>query len=177
MAQPLDIRVAFQPERGFTIIVEGQELNTAGMGNHAVLWNVVLYLVQRLPDDGRMEELQMAAMQMTEFFRHAPPIIMAPPPPVAAVEVERPNNIRQREVQLFLLQQMEECPPPLLPEEEGGGEEECSICCDNPAGEQWVRLLSCNHMFHARCIASWADNQTCPLCREDLSRNTRRRRV
>jgi hypothetical protein len=54
-------------------------------------------------------------------------------------------------------------------------DEECCICQDNPQGEQWVRLRLCNHMFHARCISSWANNLTCPLCRQDLSRNTRRR--
>ncbi len=160
MAQPLDIRVVYQPERGFAVIVEGQELNTAGMGNQAILWNVVLYLVQRLPDDGHMDELHMAALQMTEYFQRLPVYNIETP------EVERPNPRRQED--LFLHQQMVECPPP-------SEEEPCCICWDAPPGEQWIKLQLCGHMFHSRCISAWT-NLTCPLCRGDLSRNTRRRR-
>lgn len=153
-ALPLDIRVEYQPERGFTVTVEGQEVSTAGMGNSAILWNVVLYLVERLPDNGRVEELQMAALHMNEIFGRWS-------------SVHNPG--RRQEDDLFLHQQMMECPAP------EDATEECCICQDNEPGEQWVRLRACGHMFHSHCISAWA-NPTCPLCRGDLTRNTRQRR-
>jgi hypothetical protein len=161
MAQPLDIRVAFNAERGFTVAVEGVEVNTAGMENSAILWEIMRYLVERLPDDGRMEELHTAALQMTEYFRRIPVFVPEQP------RVERPNLHRHQE-DLFLQQQMIDCNPP-------PNDEECCICHDTQPGEQWVKLHACDHTFHAKCITAWG-NLTCPLCREDLSRNVRRRR-
>ncbi|KAF6160916.1 hypothetical protein GIB67_025451 [Kingdonia uniflora] len=47
-------------------------------------------------------------------------------------------------------------------------DESCAVCLDEFQGEEVVSELSgCGHMFHSRCIKSWADRYrfTCPLCR------------
>lgn len=151
MAQPLDIRVVFHPETGFRIIVEEREVNTADLGSSAVLWNVVRYLVERLPDQGHTDELHMAALQMTEFFQR-----------------QTLSGQHSRQEEGYLQQQMTDCPPP------DDSMDECCICMDRQPGEQWVKLLPCDHKFHVGCITAWT-NPTCPLCRGDLTRNVRRR--
>lgn len=46
----------------------------------------------------------------------------------------------------------------------------CSVCTDDFAKGQDVRVLPCNHKFHPECIDPWLLNVsgTCPLCRVDL---------
>ncbi|KAL8687960.1 MAG: hypothetical protein Q9218_006011 [Villophora microphyllina] len=46
----------------------------------------------------------------------------------------------------------------------------CSVCTDDFAKGQDVRVLPCNHKFHPECIDPWLLNvsATCPLCRVDL---------
>jgi hypothetical protein len=40
------------------------------------------------------------------------------------------------------------------------------ICLDPFVGEDVVRRLPCNHIFHAECINKWfsKSHYTCPLC-------------
>lgn len=51
--------------------------------------------------------------------------------------------------------------------EEGLG---CSICTEDFAVGEDVRVLPCNHKFHPPCVDPWLVNVsgTCPLCRLDL---------
>ncbi len=97
MAQPLDIRVTAFPDRGLVVTVEGTELHTAGMENSAVLWGIVSYIVNHLPDDGHMDDLRITAAQITEHFRRQAAIV--------------PDRTRQREEELA--EGLAECP--LLP--------------------------------------------------------------
>jgi hypothetical protein len=47
--------------------------------------------------------------------------------------------------------------------------EECSICMDNSIIHNWTKTR-CNHYFHSQCITKWMEiNNTCPICRADLS--------
>ncbi|KAL9602776.1 MAG: hypothetical protein Q9219_001619 [cf. Caloplaca sp. 3 TL-2023] len=50
----------------------------------------------------------------------------------------------------------------------------CSVCTDDFAKGQDVRVLPCNHKFHPECIDPWLLNVsgTCPLCRIDLRPTT-----
>ena len=160
MAQPLDIRVTAHPERGLVVIIEGTELNTTGMENSAVLWGVVSYIVNRLPDDGHMDDLRLAAAQMTEYFRQA-----ARPRQNGDERMVEEFRIRQRENGV---EGLEECPPP---------PNECPICFEpHSEGAQWVTLRHCGHCFHFDCISGWRE-PTCPLCRNGYTRNTRQRAV
>ncbi|QSZ34091.1 hypothetical protein DSL72_005679 [Monilinia vaccinii-corymbosi] len=47
---------------------------------------------------------------------------------------------------------------------------QCSICTDDFATGEDVRVLPCNHKYHPACIDPWLLNVsgTCPLCRRDL---------
>ncbi|KAL5313084.1 hypothetical protein ACEPPN_019511 [Leptodophora sp. 'Broadleaf-Isolate-01'] len=46
----------------------------------------------------------------------------------------------------------------------------CSICVEDFAKGEDIRVLPCNHKFHPNCIDPWLLNisGTCPLCRVDL---------
>jgi hypothetical protein len=58
MAQPLDIRVVFQPGTGSVMVLDGREINTTSLGNDAVIWYAVLLLTSRLPSENvHTEEL------------------------------------------------------------------------------------------------------------------------
>ena len=41
----------------------------------------------------------------------------------------------------------------------------CSICLENFIINDEVNKLSCNHMFHKKCLDGWIHNNNCPLCR------------
>ncbi|KAB8303822.1 hypothetical protein EYC80_005195 [Monilinia laxa] len=47
---------------------------------------------------------------------------------------------------------------------------QCSICTEDFATGEDVRVLPCNHKYHPACIDPWLLNVsgTCPLCRRDL---------
>lgn len=51
----------------------------------------------------------------------------------------------------------------------------CSICQANLEDGERIRAVSkCQHLFHADCLEPWLRaNNSCPLCRIDISRNTR----
>ncbi|KFY30623.1 hypothetical protein V493_01792 [Pseudogymnoascus sp. VKM F-4281 (FW-2241)] len=51
---------------------------------------------------------------------------------------------------------------------------ECSICLSVFIEDEDIRILPCNHKFHAVCIDPWLLNisGTCPLCRVDLRHTT-----
>ncbi|KFY98160.1 hypothetical protein V498_01626 [Pseudogymnoascus sp. VKM F-4517 (FW-2822)] len=51
---------------------------------------------------------------------------------------------------------------------------ECSICLNVFIEDEDIRILLCNHKFHAVCIDPWLLNisGTCPLCRVDLRHTT-----
>lgn len=45
--------------------------------------------------------------------------------------------------------------------------QECSICVE-PLNNDTAIKLTCNHMFHKRCLEEWlkkGKNKDCPLCR------------
>lgn len=44
----------------------------------------------------------------------------------------------------------------------------CVICMSNFKNGQRIRVLSCQHEYHAKCIARWFTmNSSCPICRRD----------
>lgn len=48
---------------------------------------------------------------------------------------------------------------------------ECSICLAPFGDADEIRLTSCDHVFHSRCLKNWFKvNHTCPLCRSSLAR-------
>ena len=155
MAQPLDIRVTIVPGSGLTVVMEGQPINTAGMENGVVLWGVVRYLIDRLPEDRFTQLLRPMAIDITENM--------------AEMVEQAPEHISERPAaDLFLQQQMVECAPPT----DGS---ECCMCLEEAQpGESWSMLRGCQHKFHSHCIEEVTTN-TCPMCRGDCSRNVRRR--
>ena len=41
----------------------------------------------------------------------------------------------------------------------------CPICQDDIEEKSIIRMLSCNHIFHCKCIDKWLEtNKNCPLC-------------
>jgi hypothetical protein len=51
----------------------------------------------------------------------------------------------------------------------------CSICCNSVKYTEFVRSLSCNHIYHKKCIDKWlisliknSGKMNCPLCRKIL---------
>tara|TARA_B100000745_G_scaffold4949_1_gene4117 strand:+ start:641 stop:1054 length:414 start_codon:yes stop_codon:yes gene_type:complete len=47
---------------------------------------------------------------------------------------------------------------------------DCPICLDSFHRNSPIIILLCNHKFHEQCIIGWLnkDNNSCPLCREDI---------
>lgn len=44
--------------------------------------------------------------------------------------------------------------------------DDCSICLENIIIEEHKNITTCNHIFHAKCMAKWIlQNNSCPLCR------------
>ena len=53
---------------------------------------------------------------------------------------------------------------------ESKGEKSCSICCVDYADGHIPVRTPCNHIFGQNCLAAWlADNDTCPMCRADIT--------
>ncbi|KAI5285054.1 hypothetical protein KEM52_002613 [Ascosphaera acerosa] len=50
----------------------------------------------------------------------------------------------------------------------------CPICTEDFQKGETLRVLPCNHRFHADCVDPWLVNVsgTCPLCRVDLNRTS-----
>jgi hypothetical protein len=47
---------------------------------------------------------------------------------------------------------------------------ECCVCLAAFDTSQEIRVTSCGHAFHGRCLGNWLKvNRTCPLCRRDLA--------
>lgn len=46
----------------------------------------------------------------------------------------------------------------------------CAICIEDMQDNDWVRGLSCGHIFHAKCIEPWllSKSSCCPLCKRDF---------
>ncbi|EJK69426.1 hypothetical protein THAOC_09321, partial [Thalassiosira oceanica] len=70
---------------------------------------------------------------------------------------------------------------PLLPSKDDGGDgrsptwarlhsTSCSICLDDYAPGEQVRVLPCGHTFHGSCIFPWLTERspTCPLCKGEF---------
>lgn len=46
----------------------------------------------------------------------------------------------------------------------------CVVCMCDFESRQLLRVLPCNHEFHAKCVDKWLKaNRTCPICRADAS--------
>lgn len=46
----------------------------------------------------------------------------------------------------------------------------CVVCMCDFESRQLLRVLPCNHEFHAKCVDKWLKaNRTCPICRADSS--------
>lgn len=45
----------------------------------------------------------------------------------------------------------------------------CSVCLEHFSGDATVRVLECDHIFHAACVTSWLCQRSahCPVCRRD----------
>ena len=47
----------------------------------------------------------------------------------------------------------------------------CTICLENYKSGTYKRILSCNHIYHKKCIDRWfktSECQTCPMCRKRI---------
>jgi len=45
----------------------------------------------------------------------------------------------------------------------------CSVCQEDFTLGERATLLTCNHLFHQKCITPWLEkNRTCPLCRKEV---------
>merc|ERR1719318_2474657 len=48
----------------------------------------------------------------------------------------------------------------------------CSACWEDFTEGEEVKLLECEHCFHAPCIIRWLElHGTCPVCRKELGKN------
>ncbi len=46
----------------------------------------------------------------------------------------------------------------------------CSICLDGYETNNRVKILSCNHCFHAKCIDVWLRKRgVCPMCMREIT--------
>ncbi|ESO03104.1 hypothetical protein HELRODRAFT_153611, partial [Helobdella robusta] len=46
---------------------------------------------------------------------------------------------------------------------------QCLVCFEDFTENSVVTQLSCKHVFHYRCIATWLEmKSSCPLCRKDV---------
>lgn len=46
----------------------------------------------------------------------------------------------------------------------------CSICLDDFAQQDWVKKMSCHHLFHTDCVKSWIEKEkNCPTCRHQIT--------
>lgn len=49
-------------------------------------------------------------------------------------------------------------------------DDKCSICLEKYKEKEILRKLSCEHIFHYKCIDKWLENQyKCPICRNVLN--------
>lgn len=55
------------------------------------------------------------------------------------------------------------------------GNEKCVICFENFKENEQVKMTSCFHIFHFKCIKKWVENReelteapNCPICRKNL---------
>lgn len=45
----------------------------------------------------------------------------------------------------------------------------CSVCTEDYTDDDEAVTTECNHLFHARCLATWVKTKnTCPICRKSL---------
>ena len=46
---------------------------------------------------------------------------------------------------------------------------DCPICHESFKLNEFQRTLTCNHVFHKKCIDKWLkDNLNCPMCRKEI---------
>jgi len=65
--------------------------------------------------------------------------------------------------------QIGEIPNVKVNEEQVANAAQCSVCMDELRLGEEVKRLSCEHCFHAACIAPWLKmHATCPVCRTQL---------
>ena len=53
-------------------------------------------------------------------------------------------------------------------------EDKCLICCEKFTHQDQI-LLSCSHVYHLKCLASWekfTSKRACPLCRQEYQKRT-----
>eukprot|EP01018_Ginkgo_biloba_P026169 Gb_05386 [translate_table: standard] len=68
---------------------------------------------------------------------------------------------------LLLAEEMQNSPSLSFSESNGFANADCAVCLSRFEERDEIRVLSCSHVFHKTCIATWMDYQrlTCPLCR------------
>ncbi len=58
------------------------------------------------------------------------------------------------------------------------GEESCPVCQNEIEGGEDVIELRCRHAYHEECILFWLkDENTCPICKDNLADNRREERL
>ncbi|XP_009953680.1 PREDICTED: E3 ubiquitin-protein ligase RNF128, partial [Leptosomus discolor] len=54
-------------------------------------------------------------------------------------------------------------------EETGPDADVCVVCIDLYKPNEVVRILTCNHIFHKKCVDPWLlEHRTCPMCKCDI---------
>eukprot|EP01018_Ginkgo_biloba_P026168 Gb_05385 [translate_table: standard] len=68
---------------------------------------------------------------------------------------------------LLVAEEMQNSPTLTFSESNGFANADCAVCLSRFEERDEIRVLSCSHVFHKTCIATWMDYQrlTCPLCR------------
>eukprot|EP00656_Telonema_subtile_P041851 TRINITY_DN4716_c0_g1_i4.p2 TRINITY_DN4716_c0_g1~~TRINITY_DN4716_c0_g1_i4.p2 ORF type:complete len:186 (+),score=55.03 TRINITY_DN4716_c0_g1_i4:665-1222(+) len=54
---------------------------------------------------------------------------------------------------------------------EGNEDKDCVICLEELAAGDVIRILPCNHEYHAECVDRWLQTQQrqCPMCKCDIT--------
>ena len=48
-------------------------------------------------------------------------------------------------------------------------QDKCAICHDDFKESEKLKILSCNHIYHPKCIDLWLGNEKkCPMCKEEV---------
>ena len=53
---------------------------------------------------------------------------------------------------------------------------ECLICTEAFIGDDIIKKIKCNHLFHTDCIKPWLceESNKCPVCRIDIDKGTQK---